>query len=381
MVLPFIPAAQQAAFSAFARLGVFAGAPFTNSGFTNLALALGQPLQTLDGVGLDDLYNQKSRNFAVFTHDIISITDRLKLTLGARYTHERKTLNADFTDNNTLCTFYAAAIPSLQTLPCVSPSVPGGAFALNDQLSESKLSGTAVISYKPTDRLLTYASYSRGYKAGGFNLDRSALFRSSAPTVPPPPFPLSGNGAICVSAAQPNCGGIVASGSDLRFKPEINDAFEIGAKFNGRGIDVNLAVFHQVFRDFQLNTFNGLNFVVENVNSCSESLNGADKDNSPFTGACTGSLRGGVKSQGFELEAFTRPLRDLAWNAGVTMADTKYRDNLVGAGGRPLTNALFQLPGRRISTRRGGPSPARSPGLRRSGARACAASSTSTAGT
>ena len=36
-------------------------------------------------------------------------------------------------------------------------------------------------------------------------------------------------------------------------------------------------------------------------------------------------------------------------NAGVTMADTQYRDNLVGANGQPLTNALFQLPGRRIS--------------------------------
>jgi len=36
-------------------------------------------------------------------------------------------------------------------------------------------------------------------------------------------------------------------------------------------------------------------------------------------------------------------------NAGLVMADTRYRDNLVGAGGRPLTNALFQLPGRQIS--------------------------------
>jgi iron complex outermembrane recepter protein len=33
----------------------------------------------------------------------------------------------------------------------------------------------------------------------------------------------------------------------------------------------------------------------------------------------------------------------------VTYADTRYRNNLVGAGGRPLTNALFQLPGRRVS--------------------------------
>jgi len=40
---------------------------------------------------------------------------------------------------------------------------------------------------------------------------------------------------------------------------------------------------------------------------------------------------------------------DLQWNAGLVMADTRYRDNLVGAGGKPLTNALFQLPGRAIS--------------------------------
>src|SRR5207237_2503778 len=78
-------------------------------------------------------------------------------------------------------------------------------------------------------------------------------------------------------------------------------------------------------------------------------LNGPATDNSPFTGAGTGKLRGGVRSQGFELEAFTRPMRDLAVNGGLVMADTKYRHDLVGADGRPLTNALFQLPGRRIS--------------------------------
>jgi len=324
----------------------FSAPPFGNSGFANLI----NPALTLNGAALDDLYNQGSKNYAVFTHNIISITDQLKLTLGARYTHERKTLGATLTDNNILCTIYAASpLASLQTLPCVSPSVPGGSFALADSRTENKLSGTAVISYKPTDRLLTYASYSRGYKSGGFNLDRSALFRSSAPTLPAPPFVISGNGSICTTTTQANCSGMVASGADLQFKPEINDAFEAGLKYHGRGIDVNLALFHEVFRNFQLNTFNGLNFVVENINSCSTSLNGADTDQSPYTGACTGSLRGGVRSQGFELEAFTHPLRDLEWNGGVVMADTKYRNNLVGADGRPLTDALFQLPGRRIS--------------------------------
>jgi iron complex outermembrane receptor protein len=325
----------------------FGAPPFNNSGFSNIATLLGHPGLSMNGTGLNDLYNQKSDDWALFTHNIVSITDQLKLTVGARYTHERKTLNADFSDNNLLCDIISASpFAALQQLPCVIPGVPGGSLDLSDTHTENKLSGTVVLSYKPMDRLLTYASYSHGYKAGGFNLDRSALFRANAPQTNPP---TSGSGAICVSTLQPGCGGMLASGADLEFKPETNDAIELGAKYNGSWIDLNFAVFRQLFKNFQLNTFNGLNFVVENINSCSDDLAGADSDNSPLTGACTGKTRAGVKDIGFELEAFTHPMRDLAINAGVTMANVKYRDNLVGADGKPLTNALFQLPGRQIS--------------------------------
>jgi len=342
-IVGLLPASQQGVFRAFARLAPFNAGVFTNSGFSNIT----STALSLNGSALNDLYDQSSNNWALFTHNIFSITDRLKLTVGARYTHEKKKLSADLTDNNTICTLLSGT--SLQTLPCVSPSVPGGALSLSDSRTESKLSGTAVLSYKPTDRLLTYVSYARGYKAGGFNLDRSALWRAQVvPTGIGSP-PLSGNGAICVSAAQFGCQGIVASGADLQFKPETNDAFEVGAKYNGRGVDINIAAFHQLFKNFQLNTFNGLNFIVENVNSCDESLGGADSDNNPRTGACTGHTRAGVKSYGVELEAFTRPMQDLSVNGGLVWANTKYRNNLVGADGRPLTNALFQLPGRRIS--------------------------------
>ncbi|NUR11406.1 MAG: TonB-dependent receptor, partial [Bradyrhizobium sp.] len=267
-------ASQITALGAFARLnntGLPAGippanfsvAPFTNSGYTNLAIALGGPSfvnAQFAGTALDDSYRQNSNNWALFTHNIFSITDRLKVTVGARYTHERKTLSADLLDNNRLCTALSGS--SLQQYPCVIPSSPTGAFAIDDKRTESKVSGTAVLSYKPTDRLLTYASYSKGYKAGGFNLDRSALWRAQPiPTTSPPTPgttvlgtpPLSGSGAICVSAAQTGCQGIVASGADLQFKPELNDAFEAGLKFHGRGIVVNFALFHQVFRNFQLN--------------------------------------------------------------------------------------------------------------------------------
>ena len=325
----------------------FSGFPFGSSGYSNIATLLGAPGLSISGTGLNDLYNQNANNWALFTHNIFSITDRLNLTVGARFTHETKTLNADFSDNMTLCDVIAASpFAALQQLPCVLGAIPGGAYSLHDTHKENKLSGTVVLSYKATDQLLTYASYSHGYKAGGFNLDRSALFRSASPQGVPP---LSGSGTVCIVASQPGCGGVLASGSDLEFKPETNDAIELGAKYHGGWIDLNVAVFRELFKDFQLNTFNGLNFIVENINGCSESLNGGDTDNDPRTGACTGKTRAGVKDTGFEIEAFTRPMRDLAINGGLTYANVRYRDNLVGADGEPLSNALWQLPGRQIS--------------------------------
>jgi iron complex outermembrane recepter protein len=298
-------------------------------GFGSIAAALGQPALGLNGTGLNDVFNQRSNNFAVFTHNIISLTDRLKLTLGLRYTTETKTLDANLSDNNPLCSLIGASpFAALNQLPCVIPSVPGGHFVQTGQKdTENALSGTAVLSYKPIDHLLTYASYSRGYKAGGFNLDRSALSRQG------------GSGPVLATANL----------SNLTFKPENVDSFEAGLKYASRFIDVNVTAFHEVFDNFQLNTFNGLFFIVENINSCSTSLNGADTDNDPTTGACTGKTRGGVVSQGVEVETFMRPMRSLGIDLGATLADTRYRHNLVGANGKPLTNALFQLPGREIS--------------------------------
>jgi len=302
-----------------------------NPGFGSLANALGIPGNNpFAGVGLNDEFNQSSNNFAVFTHNIFEITEGLNLTVGARYTRERKKLDATLTDNNVFCrTLAASPLAALQQLPCVVPSVPGGSFSDSSTKTESKVSGTVVLSYKPIDQLLTYVSFSRGYKGGGFNLDRSALPRSG----------VAGNGSVLPTARL----------DALQFNPEINDAYEVGAKYNGRGFDVNLAIFQQSFDDFQLNLFNGIAFEVDTVNSCDEDLNGGDTDNSGVTGACSGKLRSGVRSRGVELEFFTRPLPDLTVNLGGIYANTRYRNNLVGANGDAISAQLFQLPGRRLS--------------------------------
>ena len=302
-----------------------------NPGFGSLANALGIPGNNpFAGVGLTDEFNQSSQNFAVFTHNIFEITEGLKLTIGARYTRERKKLDATLTDNNVFCrTVAASPLAALQQIPCVLPSVPGGSFSDSSTKTESKVSGTVVLSYKPTDQLLTYASFSRGYKGGGFNLDRAALPRSGA----------TQNGAVLATASL----------DALKFNPEINNAYEVGGKYNGRGFDVNLAIFQQSFDDFQLNLFNGIAFEVDTVNSCADDLNGADTDNSGVTGACTGKLKSGVRSRGVELEFFTRPMPDLTVNLGGIYANTRYRKNLVGANGDATSAQLFQLPGRRLS--------------------------------
>ena len=61
----------------------------------------------LDGIdnrgSTRDVYNQNSRNFALFTHNIFHVTPKLDLTVGLRYTTERKKFDAAFGNDNTAC--------------------------------------------------------------------------------------------------------------------------------------------------------------------------------------------------------------------------------------------------------------------------------------
>ncbi len=346
--------------------GCLGTTPIAALGGATARQALGSNFGTLAGTvlgGLDRLsqlnnlgdqrsvYRQDSENYAFFTHNILNITDTLSVTLGLRYTHESKDFRANFNNNNTICpqqqnilsplianqAVPAAArqyLAAIVTLSCTGNSSTGlNALNLDDGFDDGEFTGTGVISWKPTPRLMTYASYAKGYKAGGYNLDRSDL-----------------GGPNGVFAARTN-----ADAPGLRFDAEKVNAYEIGAKYNIRGhFSLNVAAFRQEFTDFQLNTFNGSVFVVQNIQSCKDNLGGADRDNAPAvpgTGACPGRAdRAGVISQGVELEATMNPIRDLTFSAGYTYADTHFRNNLVGSSsGEALDPALFLLPGRQMS--------------------------------
>jgi iron complex outermembrane recepter protein len=321
--------------AANAGAGAFGAAtPLIFAGLDNLA--------TINDKGsILDIYNQKSENFAAFTHNIFHVTDKLDLTVGLRYTHETKDFNASFTNDNTMCPIQRALFTPLLGGPLaglagglIGLSCQGNSTSeldgvtLNDSRSENELTGTAILSYKPTDDLLFYGSYSRGYKAGGFNLDRSALTSSTL--------------------VNPATAGTTAN---LQFDPETVDAFEIGAKYSTREFSLSVAAFRQQFSNFQLNTFNGSVFLVQNINACSDSLAGADRDASAATGTCApDNVKYGVVAQGVELEASINPINYVNVSMGLTYTDTSYENDLVGRDtGAALDPALRLLPGDNLS--------------------------------
>ena len=307
---------------------------------------------TLDAINnrgaTQDRYSQLSKNYALFTHNIFSITDSLKLTLGARYTWEKKDFNATFGNNNTGCqALQSTLIDDLSSTSATVRALAGSLIGLGCQgnstaelngvsiaskRSDSQFTGTAVLSYKINEDLMTYASFSKGYKAGGFNLDRSALKSAT--------FPFAAT-----------TGGAQAFVGNLQFDPEIVNAYEVGIKYGTRPFSLSLTAFRQEFKNFQLNTFNGSVFLVQTVNGCSSSLSGGDRDAVAATGACPLKDVGyGVLSQGVELEAALNPTRHLAFNFGVTHSSTEYRNDLVGnKSGAPLDPALRMLPGKQMS--------------------------------
>ncbi|KQT35234.1 TonB-dependent receptor [Sphingomonas sp. Leaf412] len=348
-----------------------AGCVASQAAFAGAFGAAGAPilasLLRLDGINdrgsTVDRYNQNATSFAAFTHNIIHVTDTFDVTLGLRYTKENKKFSSTFGNDNVACGQNQAALtpflatPALQAVAAgiIGLSCQGNSTAelngvsISDERDEDQFTGTAIASWKPIDDLLVYGSYSRGYKAGGFNFDRSAL---KAPTLPFANF----GGGNAQAGAQALVG-------QLQFDAETVNAFEVGFKYATGPFSLSAAAFRQDFSNFQLNTFDGTVFIVENVNGCSSSLGGGDRDQNKFatapnfnagavtSGACPRDDVGyGVRSQGVELEATLVPIRDFRVTAGMTYADTKFRDQLVGrASGAALNQALRKLPGQQLS--------------------------------
>ncbi len=281
-----------------------------------------------------DRWGTTTESFSLFTHNEISLGENLILTLGARYNETTKDLTASLNSVNPGCDLLRTfaidhdanpLTPNVNLASLISAGTGGGAdtpFALAcnavtntlandsdpltagnqawaDSRTENEWSGTASLAFHPTEDLMIYGGYSRGYKAGGFNMDRSGFFGRNNRR-PFETFTLSTN--------------------DLEFEPEFTDAYEIGFKstvFGGTTFNAN--VYYQQIHDYQSNVFSGFNFFTLNVPE--------------------------LISQGAEVEVSSRLSDNLTLTAGVVYNDAFY-DSAATYGGDTIADGttLAQAP-------------------------------------
>jgi iron complex outermembrane receptor protein len=168
-----------------------------------------------DGVAFQafDRSNQITNAYAAYAQGDYAITDQLKLTLGARYTEERKGF-----DYNAAIQYQEGGENNFGPLTPLSDT--------HESLSDSAFNWRAALDYRLTHDILAYASVATGFKSGDFN----GSFLSTIPV------------EIALQL-QP-------------VKPEHVTSYEIGAKtsFLDNRLVVDAAAFYNKYNDMQVFT-------------------------------------------------------------------------------------------------------------------------------
>jgi iron complex outermembrane receptor protein len=114
------------------------------------------------------------RDIGVYTQASYALTDKLKLTAGARYTWDRQT------NNSTRYYYQFSVTPPYTQPPVIKCTDPSQAPSCSEALREKSNKPTWLfdVDYKPTEDILAYAKYSRGYRSGGVFPNAPADHRS-----------------------------------------------------------------------------------------------------------------------------------------------------------------------------------------------------------
>lgn len=189
--------------------------------------------------------------WAVFAQATYDITEQLHLTIGGRYTDESK----KFLPDQVIFTNYYAGIsqqvpPGNPLAALDAPFLQAGQAILpgiEKEIEIDEFTPMANLSFDVTDDVMVYVSYSEGFKSGGFTQ------RVFPPVVPP-------------FTAPPGTPDI-----DLipTYDPEFVDAYELGFKStlaDGR-VRLNGATFYTEYEDLQVQVFNSVAPVTENIGS------------------------------------------------------------------------------------------------------------------
>ena len=214
-------------------------------------------------------FSQDTDAYAVYWQGNYSLTDTWKLTAGIRHSSDEKT---GLFDQRAFNLADAAATETT---------------ALD--LSEEKTTYRLATSYNVTDDLMLFASWSTGFKSGGFD---------------------SGRGTTVVGAKR-------------KFNAETTTNMEAGVKsvsLNG-ALTANATAFETSVDDYQFRTFDGVSFGVRN--------------------------NGSIRIRGIEWELTALPTDNLTIGLSGSFLDSRYTD-FRGAPGLPARGGTQDLTGEKV---------------------------------
>ena len=192
-------------------------------------------------------------SWAAFAQATFDMTDRLHLTLGGRYTDEDKAFTPDQIIYNNYFAGISNVVPPGNPLAALdAPFLQAGSRILpllEKEISISEFTPMANLSFDLNDSIMLYATYSEGFKSGGFTQ------RVFPPIVPP-------------FTAPPGTPDI-----DLipTYEPEFVEVLEAGFKMNlldGR-LKLNGAFFQTDYEELQVQVFNSVAPVTQNIGEAS----------------------------------------------------------------------------------------------------------------
>ncbi len=219
-----------------------------------------------------------TKSFAVYADWTFDLTDRLKLDVGARYTDEDK---------------HAIALNRFYLTPTYETSW-GTAANFDKTVNFKNVSPKVSLDYEITDDIMIYGLASRGFKSGGYNIraNTTAVPRSGEP-----------------------------------FDDEQVDSYEIGSKmaFFDQTLFLNLAAFHNVYKDIQLSVFTSYTLP-----------NGSQSFFGDFTNAGKGTVNGA------EIEYQWLPNEHWLISGNLAWLDAKY-DEFITSGVNVADSQRFTI--------------------------------------
>ncbi len=210
-------------------------------------------------------FSQELESIALFGQVTWNISDSWDARLGLRWSDDRKKGDFDDQVNNPVVTMFHAAETTLGM-----------------RRDDSKTTGFANVNWNVSENNMLFATWSTGYKSGGFN----------------------------------SSGGAEALGEERRiFAPEKSTNYELGVKSKllYGSMTANATLYRTDLDDFQDMGFDGLSFVVINA--------------------------GEVRQQGIEVDINWAPIDPLRIVAGVSYLDSAY---LSFEGAPPLPGGVVQ---------------------------------------